>query len=75
MEMTWGELVRRYAIQAREFSDSVAVLGQETHLAPEACRGSLETIRAKLRACIAAADEIERYSREYSPPCFGRRLS
>jgi hypothetical protein len=64
MEMTWHELVQRYAIHAREFSDAVAILGQEAHLRPEACLGHLDTARSKLDLCIAAADGIERYLKQ-----------
>jgi hypothetical protein len=57
MNTTWRELTQRFAIGAREFSDAVASLGQETHLGPELW----EVIRAKLKLCIATADEIDQY--------------
>jgi hypothetical protein len=59
METTWRELVQRYAMRAREFSDMVATLGLDVHAKPEECRGRLDTIRGKLDICVAAADEIE----------------
>jgi len=67
MQTTLKELVQRYAIQAREFSDSVAILGllgHEMRLDPDTCRNRLETIRRELDLCISAADEIDRYLKE-----------
>jgi hypothetical protein len=57
----WRELVARYAILAREFSDEVALLGKEAYQGPEASRDRLAAIRTKHDLCVAAADEINRY--------------
>jgi hypothetical protein len=56
--MTWHGLIQGYAIQTRELSDAVASLG---HLRPEDCRKRIDSIHEQLHACIAAADEINRY--------------
>jgi hypothetical protein len=57
----WRELVTRYAILAREFSDEVALLGKEAYQGPEASRDRLAAIQAKHDLCVAAADQIYRY--------------
>jgi hypothetical protein len=61
MATKWRELVQRYAQQARELSNAIAVLGQATELEPESCRDYVAAIRGKLALCIAAANEIDRY--------------
>jgi hypothetical protein len=65
----WRELVQRYAICAREFSDAVALLGQRVHLGPEQSRQLLEDIRAKQELCIAVAGEIDRYAKQKADAC------
>jgi hypothetical protein len=57
----WEELVSRYAICAREFSDEVALLGSDAYQGPEVPRGRLAAIQAKHTLCLAAADQINRY--------------
>jgi hypothetical protein len=57
----WRELVKRYAIRAREFSDAVAALGQEAYLGPVASRELLEDIRERRKLCNEVADEVEHY--------------
>jgi hypothetical protein len=57
----WRELVQRYAIRVREYSDAVAALGREAHLGPSASRALLEEVRKRRKLCNDAADELERY--------------
>ena len=60
----WRELVQRYAICARQMSDAVAELGKQVHFGPERSRQLLDDIRAKLKLCIAVAEEIDRYVKQ-----------
>jgi hypothetical protein len=62
----WRQLVQRYAIRAREFSDAVAALGREAHLGPSASRQRLEEIRRRRNLCNQVADEVERYLKRES---------
>jgi hypothetical protein len=55
----WRKLVQRYAIRAREFSDSVAALGRQVHFGPKASRDLLEEIRTRRDLCNEVANEIE----------------
>ena len=57
----WRKLVQRYAILAREFSDTVAALGRQAHPGSEASRKLLEEIRTRRDLCNEVADEIEQY--------------
>ena len=57
----WRKLVQRYAILAREFSDTVAALGLQANSGPEASRELLEEIRTRRDLCNEVADEIEQY--------------
>jgi hypothetical protein len=57
----WRELVARYAILAREFSEEVALLGKEAYLGPEASRDRLAAIRTKHDLCVAAAGQVDDY--------------
>jgi hypothetical protein len=59
----WRILVERYAMRAREFSDAVALLGKTGLSQPER-RKLLEAIRERHAACMAAADEVDRYIRQ-----------
>jgi hypothetical protein len=56
----WRELVKDYAIRAREFSEAVAILGQHHPLGSESLR-QLAEIEDRQAACGAAADALERY--------------
>ena len=56
----WHLLVERYARRAREFSDAVALLGQ-ANLPTEDCHELLEAIRARLKSCVATAEEVDQY--------------
>jgi hypothetical protein len=60
----WRELVQRYAIRAREFSDTVAALGRQAHSGSEASRKLLEEIRTRRDLCNEVANEIERYLKD-----------
>jgi hypothetical protein len=59
----WLELVQRYAIRAREFSDAVAALGREARLGSARSQDLLKEIRRRREACNEVADEFERYVR------------
>jgi hypothetical protein len=58
---SWRELVKQYAIRAREFSDAVAALGRGTHTEPVASRELLKEIRTRRGLCNEVADEVEGY--------------
>jgi hypothetical protein len=58
---SWCEVVRRYAIRAREFSDAVAALGVGAYVEPVASQKQLEEVRTRRDACNEVADEVERY--------------
>jgi len=61
MEPTiWRELVERYAMRAREFSDAVALLGC-ANLPPAECRELLEAVNARRESCMAAAEHVDQY--------------
>ena len=61
MEPTiWRELVERYAMRAREFSDAVALLGC-ANLPPAECRELLEAVNARRESCMAAAEDVDQY--------------
>ena len=65
----WCELVQRYAIRARVYSDGVAALGQKAHLGPEQSRHPsspdiLDDIQTRLELCIAVDGEIDRYVKQ-----------
>jgi hypothetical protein len=60
----WRELVQRYAIRAREFSDTVAALGRQAHPGSEASRKLLEEIRTRRDLCNEVANEIGRYLKD-----------
>ena len=57
----WRKLVQRYAIRAREFSDTVATLGRQAHFGPKASRELLEEIRTRRDLCNEVANEIEQH--------------
>jgi hypothetical protein len=57
----WRELVQRYAILAREFSDMVAALGRQAHFGPESSRELLEEIKTRRDLCNDVANEVEQY--------------
>ena len=54
------DLVRLYAIRAREFSDAVASLGRHDHIGPEFL-GLLSEIDRRHAICNAARDELNLY--------------
>lgn len=56
----WRELVKIYAIRAREFSDAVARLGRHAEMGPESL-SLLQEIRRRRELCCSAGDEIERH--------------
>jgi hypothetical protein len=58
--MMWRVLVERYAMRAREFSDSVALLG-DANLPPSESRELLAAIDARHESCMAAAEDVKRY--------------
>jgi hypothetical protein len=60
----WRELVQRYALRAREFSDAVASLGHQAHLGSQEPRGLLDEIRIRQKFCTEVADEIDRYLKQ-----------
>jgi hypothetical protein len=59
----WHVLVERYAMYAREFSDSVARLGR-ANLSLTECRELLEGIRVYHDVCTAAANDAEQYIKQ-----------
>jgi hypothetical protein len=59
----WRVLVECYAVRAREYSDSVALLGQ-INLSPRECRELMETIRERHESCMAAAEELAQYMKQ-----------
>jgi len=63
----WIELVQRYAIRAREFSDAVAALGREAPLGPASSQELLKEIRSRRDLCNEVADEFERYVKVNAP--------
>jgi hypothetical protein len=74
---TMRELVQLYAIRAREFSDAVARLGKCP--VPKSERSSwllIDEIKVRHDACIAAANELDRYlatcQSADEPRCSGR---
>ena len=62
-QILWQELVERYAMRAREFSDAVALLGR-ANLPPAQCVELLETIKARRESCMAAADKVHQYVKQ-----------
>jgi hypothetical protein len=74
----WRELVARYAILAREFSEEVALLGKEAallgkeaYLGPEASRDRLAAIRTKHDLCVAVAGQVDDYLNQGTGRCPG----
>ena len=59
------ELVEIYARRAREFSDTVARLGQHNQIGPE-ISGLIIEIRRKGGLCSEAAEELDRYLEQES---------
>jgi hypothetical protein len=57
----WPELVQRYAIRVREYSDAVAALGRDALVGPAPSHELLEEIRRRRELCNEVADEFERY--------------
>ena len=58
----WRELLQLYAVQARDFSDAVAQLGQHEHA--EIGRDALtliEEIKRRQALCNAVGDDLDRY--------------
>ena len=55
----WMQLVHRYAICTREFSEAVASLGWQRNVGPEAER-LWEEVKKLHDACMPVAEEIDR---------------
>jgi hypothetical protein len=58
----WRELLQLYAVQAREFPDAVARLGQHEHV--EIGRDALtlrEEIKRRQAVCTAVGDDLDRF--------------
>ena len=62
----WHELVRVYAIRAREFSESAARLGQQARIGPEFLEWWRE-VQRRHALCNAAGDELNRYIERVGP--------
>ena len=62
----WHELVRVYAIRAREFSESAALLGQQTRIGPEFLERWRE-VQRRHALCNDAGDELNRYIERVGP--------
>jgi hypothetical protein len=58
--MTFRELAQLYAIRAREFSETVARLGQIEETGPDLMR-LLREINRRRALCSSAAEELDRY--------------
>jgi hypothetical protein len=56
----WRDLVRAYALRAREFSDTVAKLGTYVDTGPEFTAQILE-IEKRRAICQEAADQLDLY--------------
>jgi len=56
----WHELVRVYAIRAREFSESAARLGQQASIGPEFLKWWRE-VQRRHALCNDAGAELNRY--------------
>jgi hypothetical protein len=59
------ELEEEYARRAREFSDTVARLGQHNQIGPE-ISGLMIEIRRKHGLCSEAAEKLDRYIEQQS---------
>ena len=62
----WHELVRVYAIRAREFSESAARLGQQASIGPEFLKWWRE-VQRRHALCNAAGDELNQYIERLGP--------
>jgi len=62
----WRELVRVYAIRAREFSDTAARLGKQARIGPEFLE-LLDEVKQRHVLCDAAGDELDRYIEQMGP--------
>ena len=62
----WHELVRVYAIRAREFSESAARLGQQASIGPEFLQWWREVQRRRA-LCNDAGDELNRFIERVGP--------
>jgi hypothetical protein len=56
----WRDLVQRYAMRAREFSDAVAQLGKYAEMEPAAL-ALLAKVKKQQATFISAADELDRH--------------
>jgi hypothetical protein len=61
------ELVQRYALRAREFSDAVARLGEHAHIGPEFLQ-VMEEIKRLHVFCSATENELDRYIAQAGEP-------
>ena len=57
----WRDLLQRYAIVVREYSDSVAALGREGRRGPRASETILDQVRSRKKMCDKVADEVDHY--------------
>jgi hypothetical protein len=60
------ELLRAYAIRAREFSDAVAGLGRHKHVGPE-FHLLLREIKERQLLCISTGEEVDQCIEQESP--------
>jgi hypothetical protein len=57
----WRELLQLYAVQAREFSDAVAQLGQHEHAGIGRDALTLLEIKRRQALCDAVGGDLDRY--------------
>jgi len=62
----WQELVRVYAIRAREFSESAPRLGRHASIGPEFLEWWRE-VQRRHALCNAAGDELSRFIERLGP--------
>ena len=62
----WRELVRVYAIQAREFSEIAARLGKQASVGPEFLE-LCEEVKKRHALCNAAGEQLYRYIEQMGP--------
>ena len=56
----WQELVRTYALRARQFSEAVAELGKHRDTGPELLE-LMKEVNRRRTLCNMAAEELDRY--------------
>ena len=60
------QLVLRYAIYAREYSDAVAQLGEHNHVGPQFLR-LIKEIKQRQALCISSGEDLDRCIEQYVP--------